>query len=437
MNPESCTHSGVLQAAQTAREASFALAASPAKVRNGALLAVVDALEAARESIFAANAEDLSRAREEGLPAPALKRLKFDSAKLEDVCRGLRELAAMDDPIGREQLRTELAPRLVLSRVTCPIGVIGVIFESRPDALIQIAGLCLKSGNAVLLKGGREALRSNSALFDVLRSASEASGIPRGWAGLLTTREQVGDMLGLDGLIDLIIPRGSNAFVRHIIENSRIPVLGHSDGVCHLYLDKGCDVQMACSVVVDAKTQYPAACNAVETLLVHKAEWHRALPAVCEALRAAGVQLKGDESVRAVLGETICEAATEADWRAEYLDNVISIKTVDSLDEAIAHINRYGSHHTDGIITQDDAAAERFFALVDSAGVYQNCSTRFADGYRYGFGAEVGIATGKIHARGPMGLEGLCSYKYVLRGHGDIVADFAEGRRAFTHKKLI
>ena len=424
------------ETARAARQASFALAASPAQVRNGALLAVADALEAHRGEIFAANRLDLSDAAE--LAAPVKKRLRFDEAKLTDVLSGLRALAAMEDPIGHEQLRTELADGLVLSRVSCPIGVVGVIFESRPDALVQIAGLCMKSGNAVLLKGGREALHTNAALYAVLKAASEAAGLPAGWAGLLTTREDVGEMLRLDEEIDLIIPRGSNAFVRYIMDNTRIPVLGHSDGVCHLYLHEDADPDMAARVVVDAKTQYPAACNAVETLLVHE-KAGAALAAAAKALHAAGVRIRADAPAQAVLAGAGVpyEAATEADWRTEYLDLTISVRTVASLAEAIAHINRYGSHHTDGILTQDDAAAQRFFALVDSAGVYQNCSTRFADGYRYGFGAEVGIATGKLHARGPMGLEGLCSYKYILRGHGDVVADFAGGKRSFTHKKLL
>ena len=424
------------ETARAARQASFALAASPAQVRNGALLAVADALEAHRGEIFAANRLDLSDAAE--LAAPVKKRLRFDEAKLTDVLSGLRALAAMEDPIGHEQLRTELADGLVLSRVSCPIGVVGVIFESRPDALVQIAGLCMKSGNAVLLKGGREALHTNAALYAVLKAASEAAGLPAGWAGLLTTREDVGEMLRLDEEIDLIIPRGSNAFVRYIMDNTRIPVLGHSDGVCHLYLHEDADPDMAARVVVDAKTQYPAACNAVETLHVHE-KAGAALAAAAKTLHAAGVRIRADVPAQAVLaGAGVpCEAATEADWRTEYLDLTISVRTVASLAEAIAHINRFGSHHTDGILTQDDAAAQRFFALVDSAGVYQNCSTRFADGYRYGFGAEVGIATGKLHARGPMGLEGLCSYKYILRGHGDVVADFAGGKRSFTHKKLL
>ena len=425
-----------LEIAQAAKEASFMLAASRSEVRNNALEAVADALEAAKEEIFAANAKDMEAAKESGIAVPVLKRLKFDEGKLADVCAGLRALAKMDDPIGYEQLRTELADGLVLSRVACPIGVVGVIFEARPDALVQIAGLCLKSGNSVLLKGGREAMHSNQALFDVMKAASEAAGVPEGWAGLLTTREEVGAMLAMDEYIDLIIPRGSNAFVRYIMDNSRIPVLGHSDGVCHVYVDAVCDAQMAARVTVDAKTQYPAACNAAETLLVHKEAAHHALPVIAAALHVAGVKIKADARAQALIPGIPCEGADESDWKAEYLDHVIAIHIVDSLEEAIAHINRYGSHHTDCIITDDEQAAERFAALVDSAGVYHNCSTRFADGFRYGFGAEVGISTGKIHARGPMGLEGLCSYKYILRGHGDIVADFAGKKRSFTHRKL-
>ena len=429
-----------LDIARACRQASFTLAASEAAVRNRALCAVADALIARKATIFAANRADLAAAKEAGIAAPVLKRLKFDEGKLHDVVAGLRALADMDDPIGHEQLRTELADGLVLSRISCPIGVVGVIFESRPDALVQIAALCLKSGNAVLLKGGREALCTNEALYEALREASEDAGAPCGWAGLLTTRENVADMLKMDDLIDLIIPRGSNAFVRYIMDNSRIPVLGHSDGVCHIYVDSACrDAQMAARVIVDAKTQYPAACNAVETLLVHEDALSSILPEAARALHAASVRILADEAAKAVIASAgvPCEAASESDWTAEYLDHVIAVKTVASLNEAIAHINRCGSHHTDCILTEDEAAASRFFALVDSAGVYHNCSTRFADGFRYGFGAEVGISTGKIHARGPMGLEGLCSYKYILRGHGDIVGDFAAGERSFTHKKLL
>ena len=428
-------HLSAAEAASRARQASYALAASPASVRNAALAAVSSVLRARQETIFAANARDLENAS--ALPAPVRSRLRFDAHKLEDVCRGAEALAAMADPIGKRQIHRELAEGLVLSRVACPIGVIGVIFESRPDALIQIGSLCLKSGNCVLLKGGSEAKYTNEALFDALTEAGRQAGLPEGWAALLETRNDVSELLERDGDVDLLIPRGSGAFVRYIMDHTRIPVLGHSEGVCHVYLDADCDPAMAAQVVVDAKTQYPSACNAAETLL-----WHRdsraALLAAAKALREANVTLIADERTAEVLAaeQLPCSPAEEADWRREYLDDVISIRCVDSLDEAIAHVNRYGSHHTDAILTRDDAAWQRFAALVDSAGVYRNCSTRFADGYRYGFGAEVGISTGRIHARGPMGLEGLCSYKYLLEGHGDTVGEFAAGRRSFTHRDL-
>ena len=309
------------EAAHAAKQASFALAAAPGKARSSALLAVAAALHAKANMVFKANEIDMRQAEKEGLAAPALKRLKFDAHKLEDVCAGLEQLAAMEDPIGREQLRTELADGLVLSRVSCPIGVIGVIFESRPDALVQIGGLCLKSGNAVLLKGGREAMRTNEALFDILRDASVATGMPDGWCGLLTTREDVSVMLKMDEDIDLIIPRGSNAFVRYIMENSNIPVLGHSDGVCHVYVDADCDAQMAARIVTDAKTQYPAACNAAEMLLVHSAQLANALPAIARALTEAGVTLRADSRARAALyaAGVASEAGDESDWGREYL----------------------------------------------------------------------------------------------------------------------
>ena len=326
--------------------------------------------------------------------------------------------------------------------IPVPLGTVANRIYENEDGTTEtetVGEVTADGEQLVLLKGGREALHTNEALFDIMNDASVATGLPDGWCGLLTTREDVSVMLKMDEDIDLIIPRGSNAFVRYIMENSSIPVLGHSDGVCHVYVDADCDAQMAARIVVDAKTQYPAACNAAEMLLVHSGQLAGALPAIAKALTEAGVTLRADERARAALyaAGIASEAADESDWGREYLALTMAVHTVDSIEEAIAFINKHGSHHTDCIITRDEAAAGKFFALVDSAGVYQNCSTRFADGYRYGFGAEVGISTGKIHARGPMGLEGLCSYKYILRGHGDIVGDFAAGRRSFTHQKLL
>ena len=415
-----------------ARQAAYRLAALSVEERNAALCGIQVALKTHQENIFAENKLDMAQAERENLPMPLLKRLKFDEAKLADVLAGLDSLIGLPDPLGKVTLARELTPGLNLYRVSCPIGVIGVVFESRPDALVQIAGLCLKSGNAALLKGGREALRTNRALMEAMQEGVRGI-LPNGWAALLETRDDVNDMLSQDESIDLIIPRGSNAFVKYIMEHTTIPVMGHAEGLCHTYVDASADIDMAIKVVVDAKTQALAVCNATETLLVHQDIAAAFLPLCAEALKAKGVELRGDERTQAIIP---CEPATDADWDTEYLDAVLSIKIVDSIEEAIAHINRHGSHHTDAIIAQDEAAQKRFLSGVDSAGVYVNCSTRFADGFRYGFGAEVGIATGKLHARGPVGLEGLCTYKYQLIGSGQTVEETVNGMIAYTHKDL-
>lgn len=415
-----------------ARQAAYRLAALSVEERNAALCGIQVALKTHQENIFAENKLDMAQAERENLPMPMLKRLKFDEAKLADVLAGLDSLIGLPDPLGKVTLARELTPGLNLYRVSCPIGVIGVVFESRPDALVQIAGLCLKSGNAALLKGGREALRTNRALMEAMQEGVRGI-LPNGWAALLETRDDVNDMLSQDESIDLIIPRGSNAFVKYIMEHTTIPVMGHAEGLCHTYVDASADIDMANKVVVDAKTQTLAVCNATETLLVHQDIAAAFLPLCAEALKAKGVELRGDERTQAIIP---CEPATDADWDTEYLDAVLSIKIVDSIEEAIAHINRHGSHHTDAIIAQDEAAQKRFLSGVDSAGVYVNCSTRFADGFRYGFGAEVGIATGKLHARGPVGLEGLCTYKYHLIGSGQTVEETVNGTIAYTHKDL-
>ncbi len=419
--------------ALASREAAWSLAAADIALRNAALLAMADELNAHQDDIFAANAADLEEAAASDLAAPLMNRLKFGAEKLASVTAGLEALAALPNPIGKTTYACELTEGLQLYRVTCPIGVIGVIFESRPDALVQIASLALKSGNAVLLKGGREALRTNAALCECLRAAAEKAGLPADFAQLLTTREDVAAMLKEDELIDLIIPRGSNEFVRYIMDNSRIPVLGHADGICHVYVDSAAEVEMAVSIAVDSKAQNVAVCNATETLLVHRSIAEAFLPKLLPAMQAKHVRLLGDEAVQAIIP---VEAATEADWATEYLDYTLSIRVVDSLDEAIDHINRYGSGHTDCIVTADEAAARTFMTRVDSAGVYHNVSTRFADGFVYGFGAEVGIATGKIHARGPMGLEGLTTYKYKLLGSGQLMAEMKSGKRTYTHRLL-
>lgn len=422
----------VCQQVSAARQAAYRLSELSEEARNGALAAIAAALEKHAPEIYAQNALDMQAASEENLTGPLLKRLKFDERKMQDVLSGLRSLAALPDPLGRVTLARELTPGLNLYRVSCPIGVIGVVFESRPDALVQIASLCVKSGNAALLKGGREALRTNRALMAAMDEGCRGI-LPDGWAALLETREDVSDMLAQDDAIDLIIPRGSNAFVRYIMDHTRIPVMGHAEGLCHTYVDAAADLAMAVKVTVDSKCQALAVCNATETLLVHRDIAAAFLPSCADALCEKGVELRGDQETRAIID---CLPATEQDWDAEYLDAILSIKIVGSVDEAIAHINRHGSHHTDAIISQDAQAQQRFLAGVDSAGVYVNCSTRFADGFRYGFGAEVGIATGKLHARGPVGVEGLCTYKYQLLGSGQTVAETVDGTIQYTHRDL-
>lgn len=405
--------------AVASKQASFKMALLNSDTKNKALEAVASALLADSKKIFEANEADLTRSEREGLEGPLMKRLRFDEHKLTDVVDGIRSLIGLEDPVGKIKLHTTLDDGLELYRVTSPIGVIGVIFESRPDALVQIATLCLKSGNSVFLKGGREAIETNRVLFETIRDASVEAGVPEGWINLLESRDEVTGMLGLSDCIDLIIPRGSNAFVQYIMKNTTIPVMGHADGVCHTYIDKDADEATAVKVTVDAKTQYVSVCNATETILVDRSLKDTLLPRLIKALEEKNVVVHTEDEV--------------TDWHHEYLDYEVSIKLTDSIDEAIDHINKYGSGHTDAIITTNKENAEYFMNKVDSGSVLLNCSTRFADGFRYGFGAEVGISTSKLHARGPVGLEGLVSYKYKLYGNGDIVADYASGNKKFKH----
>ena len=394
------------QTAVQAKAAAIALAAVKTEVKNQALAQIAAALEKNRAEIVAANRADLQRSEKEKLA----------------------------DPVGEILTATELDEGLELYKVSCPIGVIGVIFESRPDALVQISALCLKSGNAVLLKGGSEAAETNRILAAVIHDAGVNAGIPKGWLSLLETRADVADMLRMDKHIDLIIPRGGNEFVRHIMDNTNIPVMGHADGICHVYIDSKADANMAVRIAVDSKTQYVAVCNAAETILVHKEIAPTVLPLLKTAMEAKGVEIRGCEQTRKVID---AKAATEQDWRTEYLDLIVSVKMVDSLDEAVEHINCYGSGHTDAIVTEDRSRGLRFMDYVDSADVFLNCSTRFSDGFRFGLGAEVGISTGKIHARGPVGLEGLVIYKWRMFGNGHIVSDYAGSQaKSFTHRRL-
>ena len=423
----------IQQIALQAKEAAIEMAALSTEIKNLALTGIYDALAARADEIEAANQEDLRRAQKEHLAPPLLKRLRFDSAKIEEARAGLKSLARLADPVGVTLSAIELDQDLELYKVSSPIGVIGVIFESRPDALVQISSLALKSGNAVLLKGGREAAGTNRILADIITQVSVDVGIPQGWLGLLESRADVSQMLGLDESIDLIIPRGSNAFVKHIMDNTQIAVLGHADGICHLYIDKTADADMAVRLALDSKTQYVAVCNAAETILVHQASTS-ILPRLKTELVAQGVEIRGCRRTRDIID---VNAATKEDWATEYLDYIVSLKIVPDMTTAINHINRYGSGHTDVIVTQDKERAGRFMNLTDTADVFWNCSSRFSDGFRFGLGAEVGISTNKIHARGPVGLEGLLIYQWRMIGKGHVVADYGgpEGK-TYTHRKL-
>lgn len=425
----------LIQMAQQTRTSARLLGTLPAAAKNQALEAIAQALAAAAPEILAANQADCEAAQAEGISNALYARLKLDEAKLNSMIAGVRDVARLPDPVGVEQLKRELDAGLILRRMTCPLGVLGVIFEARPDAVVQISSLAVKSGNGVILKGGKEALRSCETLVKAIRQGLTQAGIDPAVVQLLTTREETLELLKLDQFVDLIIPRGSNSFVRFVQDNTRIPVLGHADGICHLYIDQAADIPSAIAIAVDSKTQYPAACNAIETLLVHQAIAPEFLLEAVGAFQAKNVELRGDARTLEILNVA---PATEADWSTEYSDLILAIKIVASLEEAIAHINTYGSRHTEAIVTTDSATASTFMAQVDAAGVYHNCSTRFADGFRYGFGAEVGISTQKMPPRGPVGLEGLVTYKYQLVGHGQIVATYTGAEaKSFTHQDLL
>ena len=425
----------VRAAAQNARNASYELSSMDLGTRNDALRSIAEALKASMEEIVEANRKDLEAAKAAEISPVMIKRLRYDREKIEESVRSICSLMEQEDVVGKLLSRVELDDSLVLDKVSCPIGVIGVVFESRPDALVQISCLCLRSGNAVLLKGGVEAKETNEILARIIiDAASSVDERFRSAVQLLSSREQFHELLRHDDLIDLIIPRGSNELVRSIKASTRIPVLGHAAGICHTYVDRAADLDMAMRVCYDAKVQYPAVCNAMETMLVHRDVSRAFLPMMAERYAEAGVRLKGDKEICRIID---AEPAAEDDWSTEYGDLVLSIRTVGSVDEAIEHINRYSSHHTDSIITADASTAKRFLDLVDSSSVMWNASTRFADGYRYGLGAEVGISTNKTHARGPVGLEGLVIYKYRLTGNGHVVGDYVgENARKFTHRRL-
>ncbi len=399
--------------AQLAKKDSAWLSALDTKARNSALMKIAEALESSKDAIFKANKEDLDNAVKAEIPAPILARLKFDESKLSSCVQGIRDLIGLEDPLNKILLKRQLDENLVLTKITCAIGVIGVIFESRPDALVQISSLCVKSGNCAILKGGSEAAHTNRILFDTIHHAGVEAGLPEHFLTLVEDRAGIAELLGCHDYIDLIIPRGSNEFVQYIMASSKIPVMGHADGICHIYVAEDADIDMALKIIEDSKTQYAAACNAVETLLVNEQIYDNLVSRITDK-----IELR------------------EGDFNKEYLDWIMTVKKVSGLQEAIESINANGSHHTDCIITTDAAKADEFMRYVDSAGVYWNCSTRFADGFRYGFGAEVGISTGKLHARGPVGLDGLVTYKYKLAGNGQIVGDYASGKKSFHFKDI-
>ena len=430
----------VIAKAKVAKVASIKMSALTTELKNRALKAIAENIWREREKILEANQRDLfaakSLAAKGRYSEPFVRRLKLDKGKLRNIVDMISSVEALEEPVGKTEYAIELDESLELYRVTSPIGVIGVIFESRPDVLPQIAALCLKSGNATIMKGGSEAKNSIQGLYSVISEATKNTGVPEGWIQLLHDRSEVRELLKLDNFVDLIVPRGSNSFVKYIQSNTKIPVLGHSEGVCHIYVDVKADLKKAVEICYDSKVQYPSVCNAVDALLIHREIAERFLPLVSDRYGKAGVEIRGcKESVKILKNRA--KQATANDWGTEYLDLIVAIKIVDSLDEAIDYINAYSSHHTDAIVTEDFNAASRFVREVDSSSVICNASTRFSDGYRYGLGAEVGISTGKIHARGPTGLEGLTIYKYYLIGSGQIVRDYVgTDSKKFTHRRL-
>ena len=409
--------------AKRAKQASLEIADLNAQIKNSALIAVADMIEKHQQEIFEANSQDLANAEkmiETGeISKSVFNRLKLDENKMRDMIKGIRDISNLEEPIGKILLNRKLDDGLTLQKVSCPIGVLGIIFEARPDVISQISSLAIKSSNAVILKGGKESKNTNRKILEIINLALDSVEVfPKNVIQQVFEREDVAQMLKCDQYINLIIPRGGNNLVKYIKSNTSIPVLGHASGICHIFVDESADINMASSVVVDAKTQYPSACNAVETLLIHKDF------------------VKKDELLASLQLNEIKLVPNPENWSTEYGEKTLSVKVVNSLDEAIEHINTYGSGHTDGIITKNLENAEKFMNKVDSAGVYFNASTRFADGFRYGFGAEVGISTNKTHARGPVGLEGLTIYKYKLQGNGHIVDDYAKGLKTFHHEDL-
>lgn len=413
-------HEMVESKARTAKAAMRKLSKTSSDVRNQALLAMAENIIRFKDKIRDANEMDLKAGRDTGLAAPLMSRLALDDKKVERMADNLRQVAALPDPIGEIVHMGERPNGLKIGTVRVPIGVIGVIYESRPDVTVEVSALCVKSGNGVILRGGSEAIHSNTALANILSETAEKEGVSGAIQFVdITDRQAVWDMISMSELIDLIVPRGSQEFIRNIMKSADIPVVGHADGICHVYVDDAADLNTAEDICINAKVGYKVAvCNAMETLLVHDSIAPQFLPSMCEKFAAKGVELRGCEETRKWYPNA--KPATEEDWRTEYLDEILSIRVVPDFDDAVNHIETYGSHHSDAIVTESYANSQRFLKEVDSAAVYVNASTCFTDGYEFGLGAEVGISTQKLHCRGPMGLQGLTSYKYIVYGNGQV-----------------
>ena len=432
------THTNLQSAAAAAKQSSHQLSALTPQAKQEVLEAAAAEIERSAEAIFEANRQDVIAARngssQDGLSSSALARMTLSEEKLMQMARSVNAVSGLEDPVGKVLLQSALDDGLELTRISCPFGVIAAVVEARPDAVVQLSALAFKSGNALMIKAGAEIGRTTEVLLGVFKSAYERAGISADALINVKSREELHELLKLDYYIDLVVPRGSSELVRFISSNTRIPVLGHADGVCHIYVDAAADLNLATSVILDSKIQAPATCNAVETVLVDRRIASGFIPKLINLLQLGGVKVRGCEETRTIHGNGV-DVVNDDEWHTEYGSLTLALCVVESCDEAIAHVNHFGSHHTDSIITEDQQAADKFLREVDSAGVFHNVSTRFSDGYRYGFGAEVGIATGKLHARGPVGLEGLVTYKYILVGKGQCVSQYIGARaRKFKHE---
>ena len=422
---------------KNAKESTYKLQSLNTEIKNYALLEIAKNIEKRKSEIFEANNKDLENAKEllnnKKISLSMFNRLKLDDNKMIDIISGIKDVIKLEEPINKILTETELDDNLILKKVSCPIGLIAVIFEARPDVISQISSLCIKSSNAVILKGGSEGENTNKIIFEIINQVlSDIKEFPKNSVNLVFSREDIRNILSMDKYIDLIIPRGSNDLVQYIKANTNIPVLGHADGICHLYIDESANIENALKICLDSKAQYPSACNSVETILINKNIANEFLKKLYSLFKENEIKINGDEEVK----KNLSEIGIVKDWHKEYGDKEVSLKIVDNVEEAYKHINKYSSHHTDSIISENKENIEKFMTFVDSANVYSNVSTRFSDGFRYGFGAEVGISTNKTHARGPVGLEGLTIYKYKLFGNYQIVDDYVTHKSSFKHKRL-